>query len=580
MKYYSLQLLLFVVMSFPAFGQSAPPISGLKALGAPNNPKVEVAWNRYYDWKGVTEIVQRLAAAYPNLCTLESIGKSYEGRDLWAVTITNRETGNDAEKPAMYIDAAIHANEIQAVEVALYTAWYLLETYSTNSFVKELVDTRTFYIIPGESPDSRDKFMHSANTPHSPRSGQVPRDDDGDGLINEDGPDDLNGDGHITQMRIKTPGGRWKISPDDNRLMIPCKPDEVGDYEVFQTEGFDNDGDGLINEDGDGSYDPNRNWAWNWQPNYKQYGADYYPFSLPETRIISQFIAAHPNIIGGQSFHNAGGMILRGPGAKEDVIEPNDGELFDLLGKKGEELLPGYRFMITWKDLYSVYGGENDWMYATQGILPFTNELWTPFNMFRQKPDKDNWFGETEQQYLFDKTLLFGDAIVPWQEVDHPQLGKIEVGGVKKTFTRMPPSFLLEEECHRNMAFLFWHAYNLPKLKVLDIKTKPLGADITEVTATILNERSIPTRLSVDVKNNISRPDWITLKGGTAITGGIRNSRYDKTFTEQKSRPQRLEVPSIQGSSTVTVTWIAKGTGPFSVDVDSQKGGKIKAAAK
>ena len=140
-----------------------------------------------------------------------------------------------------------------------------------------LLDERTFYIMPMMSPDSRDAHMYEPNSTHSPRGGQRPVDDDRDGLVDEDKPDDLDGDGHITQMRIRDPNGRWKPHPDYPELMIPCKPDESGQYTLLDTEGIDNDGDGKVDEDGDGYYDPNRNWPWSWQPNYVQHGADHYP---------------------------------------------------------------------------------------------------------------------------------------------------------------------------------------------------------------------------------------------------------------------------------------------------------------
>jgi len=54
--------------------------------------------------------------------------------------------------------------------------------------------------------------------------------------------------------------------------------------------------------------------------------------------------------------------------------------------------------------------------------------------------------------------VLLGDGFVPWQEYDHPTYGKIEIGGRKKEWGRIPPSFLLEEELHRNMAFALYHA--------------------------------------------------------------------------------------------------------------------------
>ena len=85
-------------------------------------------------------------------------------------------------------------------------------------------------------------------------------------------------------------------------------------------EGLDNDGDGQVNEDSPGGYDMNRNWAWDWQPNYIQFGAQEYPFSLPETRAIAAFVTEHPNIAAFQSYHNAGGMILRSPGREGGAI--------------------------------------------------------------------------------------------------------------------------------------------------------------------------------------------------------------------------------------------------------------------
>ena len=122
-------VLIFSFSAFPLFSQNSVPRSALKALGAPNNPKVEVAWNRFYDTDSVYEILKRLNEAYPDLSSLQSIGKSHEGRDMWVLTITNEEIGDHSDKPGMYIAASIHANEVQATEVSLYTAWYLLESY-------------------------------------------------------------------------------------------------------------------------------------------------------------------------------------------------------------------------------------------------------------------------------------------------------------------------------------------------------------------------------------------------------------------------------------------------------------------
>ena len=149
--------------------------------------------------------------------------------------------------------------------MALYTAWYLCEMYDENEFIRKLLADKTFYIAPTINPDGREYFT-TATIP--PRSGLAPRDNDRDGLMDEDGSDDLNGDKEISQMRRKNPNGNMKIDPSDPRKMIRVGPEEKGEYELLGDEGFDNDGDGLINEDGPGSYDGNRDWGFNWEPNY------------------------------------------------------------------------------------------------------------------------------------------------------------------------------------------------------------------------------------------------------------------------------------------------------------------------
>jgi hypothetical protein len=542
--------------------------------GAPADPKVEARWNAYHDHAAASELLEKLAAAHPDLCRLQSLGKSYGGRDMWVMTVTNTKRGQEAQKPAFWIDGGIHANEIQASEVVLYTAWFLAESYGRSPQVTRLLDERVFYLMPMMSPDSRDAHMTRANTTHSPRSGQRPVDDDKDGRTDEDPPDDLDGDGHITQMRIKDPNGRYKPHADYPDMLVPVSGEEKGSYTLLGAEGVDNDGDGRVNEDGDGFYDPNRDWPWNWQPDYIQNGAYRYPFSLLENRMVGDFIKAHQNIAGAQSYHNAGGMILRGPGAKDDRFEASDIAVYTLIGKHGEEMLPGYRLMNVAEDLYEVYGGEVDWLHVMQGVFTFTNELFTPFNFFR-KPSQEGFFGRQEDQRAFEKYLLLGDGMVKWHEVDHPLYGKIEVGGVKKNWVRQPPSFLLEEECHRNMAFTLYHADQMPLVKVQSVEAKSLADGLTEVTAVVANERVTPTHSAADLKHQITPPDIVSISGeDLKVIAGMRdNEQFSRRPEVQKRNPARIEVPSIAGMRPVYVRWIMEGKGPFTVRIQSVKGG-------
>ncbi len=547
--------------------------------GAPASPRVDVRWNRYHDYREASEILKNLATAYPNLVRVQSLGKSYGGRDMWVATVGYADAPGGESRPAFWIDGGIHANEIQATEVVLYTAWYLAESAEKNESIAKLLKERIFYLCPMLSPDSRDAHFYEPNSTNSPRSGMRPVDDDRDGLVDEDGYDDLDKDGHITLMRIADPNGRLKLDEEFESRMLPAAPGKKGTYRLLGMEGVDNDGDGLVNEDTDGSYDPNRNWGWNWQPEHVQGGAHRYPFSILEDRMVADFIRSHPNIAGAQSYHNSGGMILRGPGAKDDRFDPADIAVYDEMGKVGERMIPKYRYMNIAEDLYEVYGGEVDWLHQTQGVFTFTNELFTDWNFFRKdnegEESQSSFFGSPSTQHEFDHRLLMDDGVVEWHEVDHPQYGKIEVGGMKKNWIRQPPSFLLEEECHRNMAFTLYHADQMPMVKVQDIKVAPQDGGLFEVTAIVENPRLIPTHSVADIQRRISPPDRVVISGKELVVHAGWKS-YEPFFEEgdeQKQNPASMRLGSLDGRGVAYVRWLVSGTGGFMVKIQSTKGG-------
>ncbi len=571
----SYSICLFISLCTAAMLQAQTSEQIYKAAGSPVNPKVPVSWNHYNDHAGIGELLKKIVKAYPSLAKLEQVGKSFDGRELWCIAITDYTKGDAAKKPAMYIDGNIHSNEVQGAEFAMYTAWYLTESFNDTKFIQELLGDKIFYIIPTINPDGRDSFFKKPNNMHSPRSGVVPVDNDMDGQTDEDGYDDLDNDGSITQMRRKTSNGRFRADPVNPNRMIEVSADEKGEYEMLGFEGIDNDGDGQVNEDGaQFEYDPNRDWGWNWQPNYVQGGAYKYPFSLPENRALMEFVMKHPNIAAAQSFHNAGGMILRGPGALEDLGTYNaaDVQVYDAIGKKGQEIIPGYKYLVVYKDLYSVFGGELDWFYGGRGIYTYSNELWTPYLMFNKDATRDP---NEDDNFQFDRYLLFKDAFVEWHEYNHPQYGKIEIGGFKKNFTRMHPGFLLESDAHRNMAFTIYHAYHTPKLVIDTIMQKDLGDGLREVTAVIANKRLMPTHSSQDLKYKIERPDYITLTGAKVIAGMTVENNNPGAATEQKNTPQTLELTNIPGLGQVTVRWIVQGSSKITITVDSRKGGTV-----
>lgn len=561
---------LLLAVSLPSAGQNDDFF--FKAAGSPSNPRVQASWNKYYTNQGIADLCRKLSKTYPELVTAEIIGKSVQGRDIWLLTVSDRKAKDPSLKPGFWIDGNIHSIELQGTEMALYTAWYLCEMYDENEFIKKLLAEKTFYIAPTINPDGREYF--TSNT-IPPRSGLAPRDNDRDGLIDEDGPDDLNGDKEISQMRRKNPLGTMKSDPKDPRRMIRVEPGENGEYEMLGSEGFDNDGDGLVNEDGPGSYDGNRDWGFNWEPNFIQSGADKYPFTFPENQAVRDFVVKHTNIAASQSFHNSGGMILRGPsiqGGGAETYSRSDDEVINAIGKTGEKIIPGYKLLTIWKDMYTVWGGELDWMHGAMGCFVYSNELWTPYLMFYDSTNTD--------QYEFDKLLLFEDGFIPWKKAVHPQYGEIEIGGFRKNFGRLHPGFMLETDAHRNAAFCIYNAWQLPKLEVSEIRTKKLDGGLTEVTAIIENKRLIPTHSASNLKFRIDPPDYVTLEGARVVAGMIVEDMLTNRCREQKDNPAKMEVSNIPGNSRVFVRWIVKGGNKYTVSVSSVKGGTASAQSE
>ena len=310
----------------------------------PQDVQIPLRFDRYYNYEEINIAIKKLAETYPSLCSDEMIGMSDENREIHALIIHNPETGKDSEKPGVWVDGNIHGNEIQAGEVCLYLAQYILENHGINKELTRILDKNTFYIVPVVNVDGRFHFFEDANSMHSNRSLRNPKDDDYDGLLDEDPMDDLDGDGSICQMRIKDPFGEYKTDPKDPRLMIRVQPGEKAEYSLLGNEGIDNDNDGKINEDGEGYVDANRNWPGSWQPNYIQRGAGDFPLSGSSIRAVSNFFCKHPNIIISWNFHNYGGMFLSNPGRKEEIVNNADMAVYQYLGQKAEKIVPGYRY--------------------------------------------------------------------------------------------------------------------------------------------------------------------------------------------------------------------------------------------
>ncbi|MBT9175709.1 MAG: Carboxypeptidase T [Firmicutes bacterium] len=558
-----------------------------------------VTFDRYLRYQELTDALHAFNEKYPDFVTLASVGKSYEGRDIWAVTLTNSRSGLPAEKPGMYVDGNIHAGEVTGSMAALHLIDYLLSRYGADEMVTKLLDSRSFYILPRINPDGAELYLTS---PAHLRSSVRPFPDfrkyeDPPGLHAED----FDGNGLILSMRIRDDArGAWKVDPEDARLMTERSPlDTAGPFYHIYTEGVLKDAKGEWVEEVLPPFahvatkyglDLNRNFPSGFST--QTTGAGPYPLSEPETRCQVEFISQRPNIAGVLLYHTTGGMLFRPHSTIPDKdFAEEDVALYTAIGKLGENAT-GYPVICCYGDSSS--GVLDDWCFDQLGLLAFTPELWDAVGRaapemkadFLKSPEKIDRRKLELKLLQWNDRELTGEGFVPWHKVTHPQFGAVEVGGWKvKEYRQNPPRHLLHAECHRMTAFAIGYALALPEVHIDEVKVSPLGENLYSVHAVVSNHGFLSTNITKQaVKQKAVRPDLVRLELPKGMELLNCEHQYEVGHLEGYAAGQKAwfyyVFPPQKG--TVRVKWNVRVKGELAnpeltVHLLSQRGGSKRA---
>jgi hypothetical protein len=548
----------------------------------------DIAFDCYYTYDEMTARLHALVAAYPKLATLTSLATTFGGRSVWAVEITNTNTGPAADKPGYYIDAQIHAEEHATSATALYAIWHLLVHYGADEEVTRLVDTQVFYILPRINPDGAELSLKPPYYNWCGNGRFLPGADRVEGLI----PEDIDGDGFIVWMRVPDGRGEWKKSSLNSDVMVQRAPgEEGGNYYRLYPEGNIRNYDGCeikIERPFDGNM--NRNFPTNWSP--QEYGAGAYPLSEPEAAGMAQFILAHPNICGMCAYHTHGGIILRPSMTRPDsAMGARDINLYQQIGKVGTELT-GYPTISIYEEFTPDKskprrGGLMDWTYEEMGIISFGTELWDLERAAQvDKVGYMNLYPRTEeiQHKIYDYVVehVGERGWRAWKAFEHPQLGTIEIGGMVNIWTyRNPPEKLLEEICRKNVLFNLRHAAAAPRVCIDTCEVTALGAGLHKVRAMVSNHGYLPTNLSdVALENKVAKPVKISI---AVDNGELIMNPQTVELGHLAGRNERLYPWSPWGqqwNTTAQATeWLVRinGQGAVTVTVASEKAGTARA---
>lgn len=499
----------------------------------------QIDWSNYFDYAKMTNYLESWTSDHSDITSLTSIGQSYEGRELWLVTVTNPETGAPEEKPALYVQGGIDSDEVTATQSAMYLLHKVLSEYESNEQITRLVDNRTLYILPNLIPDQSERYHQDVYRVRD--SSTRPYDNDGDGIKDEDDQDDIDDNGKILQMRVENSAGRFKQHPDDPRVMVERTSSDTEEdgpfYDLYPTEGIDNDGDGSINEDPVGGVDPNRNWPAHWVQEYQQDWSGPYPLSEIENRNLIDFYFDHPNIATIIDLHTSGNLLYRPSSVYPDgEMNLQDLNYYESFG----EVYTGITDGPVWTPLArrqasggrGVYGAGImiDWAYDHLGVFSFAPELWN----FPVDEDNVEITDATESEEI-DWAIenLGSDVWTDWYEAEHPDLGTVELGGWNKPMPNNPVGEHVERIASEITDWMIYMWGRLPYLE-MESDVESLGDDQYKVTAKIFNSGYMPTNVTNKaIETEMAKPVFATAEASGAsiisMSGAKKGTMYDKS---------------------------------------------------
>lgn len=512
--------------------------------------------NNYSNFNQQSSRIAALAKNYPQWVKTKSLTKTAGGKDIWMITVGS---ANADRKPAIAILGGVEGHYLLGTELAIGFAENLLQGAGNDS-TRALLNKTTFYIFPNLSPDAMEQYF--AAIQYERRGNATVTDDDRDGKTNEDGFDDLDGDGKITWMRVESPIGDYRTHPDDPRILIKADlgKGEKGKYLLY-SEGRDNDKDGKFNEDGEGGVWFDKNLTYK-HPSFTP-GAGEFPVSENENRALLDILFELFNVYAVVSFgsnNNLSTPVTYNATAANQRLVAGWLETDVTINKMVSEL---YNKVTGLKDApkSTASGGDTwSWAYFHYGRYSFsTPGWWVP----KTKPDttkneKAFTVEDASANYL-RWAAQQGDteSFRPWKPVQHPDFPNqvVEVGGINPFVLINPPFKLVPDLVKKHTEFFVKLAAYQPELDIINIKTEKVNPGLTRITIDVINKGALPSHSKLG-----ERSYWVK-----RINVKLNTSGNQSVIS---GRPNQL-LNSLEGYGSHQITWLVKGSGKLNIEAGS-----------
>jgi len=530
----------------------------------------------YRNFETIEKQIQAFAQKHPERVKLQVIGKSAGGDALYFVQIAGAGKTNPNKRPALFVGANIAGFHHAGSEAAMH----LIETLATSKEkkIEDLLANRTIYIAPALNPDAHNALFATPRQLRAGIDGKLDR--DLDGLIAEDGADDLDGNGIITQMRIKDPAGDMIIDPKDPRRMIKAdvSKGERGTHRVY-IEGKDDDKDGIYNEDGVGGIHPDRNFPAGFP--VADANAGPWPGVTSESKSIMDAVLAHKNIAMAVVFGPANQLLSAPtgferitppgatPAAEANKIEADDLKTLAGLGDVYKKSLDQAGLDSKRSAKQTGKGSLANWLYFHYGVQTIELDVWgapTP-----KAPATDSAMAsanptarptsaagaaakaDSEKDLLNYLSTNAPESIIAWKAIKLPDGTEVEVGGIAPYAEYAPSAKVLEPalKVHTNQ-ILDWSG-KLAQLEILETKVVAQGNDVWKISAVggIQGELPTHTKLSTRMRNKL--PVRLEMRPGQGVTALTLN--------------RAATVERLEPATTIKAEWLVKGSKGSTVDI-------------
>jgi hypothetical protein len=548
----------------------------------------------YLDDSQLNAQLHAWADAYPTLVRLTSLAKTPEGRDVWLVTIGPEP---DRIRPAVWADGNLHAAELAGSSVALAIAEDALrahlepESLDLPRPIVERMREILFYVVPRISPDGAECVLKTGRSVRS-----VPRDSRVERGTPRWIPHDVDGDGLALAMRVVDPGGELVESTQFPGLLVERTIEDEGPFYKVYPEGTIEHFDGKHVPSpfflGDNPVDLNRNFPWSWAPGHEQAGAGPFPASEPEARGIVELTSKHPEIFAWCNYHTFGGVLIRPFGhAPDSKLDPEDLAIFRQLEAwmtehTGYPTVSGYEQFLYEPDK-PLRGDLSDYAYNQRGALAYVIELWDLFKRIGvEKPARFVEYyerfsrGDLVKLAWWDRDENDGRCFPPWRPFEHPQLGRVEIGGIDPRIGIWnPPLHELPALCASQAQVFVRLAALAPRVRIAETNRYALPGGLVRVEVKVVNDGYLGSYGPPSAKKLDFNEPLYAIAKGELVDPGTAYQQLGHVDGWGHGLHTGANLPAYPGTrgntNSAWATYLVRGTGALELEIGSCRTGFV-----